>query len=317
MRGTPLKITVVGACHVDRKARAEAAFVEGASNPARLQICPGGVARNVAENLCRLGAKVELVTRLGHDAEGEGLLQALRGLPLGVTGVSRSQSAPTAFHLIALQPDGEMLVAVADMRIYDEITPDLLKALPEEIWAVDAVVADCNLPQETLAFLAALRHNRRKGDRRLAVIGVSPAKALRLRAHLAACDLLVVNRREAAVLAEMDARAAEPERLAAALRAAGAGEVVITLGGAGICLAADGELLRLPIEETPLVDVTGAGDALAAAFLEARLRGVELAAAGRRALAAARLTVATDDSVSTALTPETLEQMATSYWKDS
>lgn len=303
-RDRALQITVVGACHLDRKARAAAPFVEGASNPVELQGCPGGVARNLAENLCRLGGRVDLVTRLGADAEGDGLLAGLRALPLGLTGVSRSATAPTAFHLIALQPDGEMLVAVADMRVYDEITPALLRALPAALWESNAVVADCNLPQETLAFLAGLRQ---KG-RQLAVIGVSPAKAARLRPYLAACDILVVNRREAAVLTGLDPETA-PAALARALRTAGAGEVVLTLGAAGICLAGGTAVVELPILPCRLVDVTGAGDALAAAFLAARLEGRDLESAGRRALAAARLTVETTDSVSAELTPERLEQI--------
>ncbi len=296
---------MLGACHLDRKARAAAPFVEGASNPAELQSCPGGVARNLAENLCRLGLRVELVTRLGADAEGDALLEDLRALPLGLAGVSRSAAAPTAFHLIALQPDGEMLVAVADMRVYDEITPACLRALPAALWESDALVADCNLPQETLAFLAGLRQ---KG-RQLAVIGVSPAKAERLRPHLAACDFLVVNRREAAVLSGLDPETAAPPALARGLLAAGAGEVVITLGAAGICLAAGGAVVELPNLPCRLVDVTGAGDALAAAFLAARLQGRDLEGAGRRALAAARLTVETPESVCAELTPERLEQI--------
>ncbi|WP_193369533.1 PfkB family carbohydrate kinase [Pelagibius marinus] len=302
----PLRVTVVGACHLDRKARGVAPFVAGASNPAELQSCPGGVARNVAENLCRLGAEVELVTRLGADAEGDALLAGLRTSPLGLAGVSRSPAAPTAFHLIALQPDGEMLVAVADMRVYDEITPALIRNLPESVWESEALIADCNLPQETLAFLAGLRQ---KG-RRMAAIGVSPAKAGRLRPHLAACDFLLVNRREAAVLTGLDPERAAPAALAEALLAAGAGEVVLTLGAAGICLAGAGAVVELPTLPGRLVDVTGAGDALAAAFLAARLQGRDLESAGRRALAAARLTVETTDSVSAELTPERLEQIS-------
>ncbi|MEO3431302.1 PfkB family carbohydrate kinase [Pelagibius sp. CAU 1746] len=301
---SPPRVAVIGACHLDRKARAPAPYVEGASNPVELRGCPGGVARNLAENLLRLGLGVELVTRLGPDAEGDALLAGLRTLPLGLAGVSRSAAAPTAFHLIALQPDGEMLVAVADMRIYDEITPALLRALPAALWEAEALVADCNLPQETLAFLAGLRQ---KG-RRMAAIGVSPAKVERLRPLLAACDFLVVNRREAAVLAGLDPETA-PTALARALLAAGAGEVVITLGEAGICLAGGGAVLELAKLPGPLTDVTGAGDALAAAFLAARLEGRDLESAGRRALAAARLTVESNDSVSAELTPEKLEQI--------
>ncbi|MEQ8356141.1 MAG: PfkB family carbohydrate kinase [Kiloniellaceae bacterium] len=299
-----LEIAVVGACHTDRKARAAAPYVEAASNPVALQACPGGVARNVAENLARLGASVRLVTRLGGDPEGEALYAGLSGLPIDLTGISRSDTAPTAFHLIALQPDGEMLVAVADMRVYDEITPARLESLPRSFWSVDAIFADCNLPAETLAYLAALRRE----DRRFAVNGVSPAKAVRVKDHLTACDLLFVNRREAAALLDVAPDASAPAA-AAALAEAGVGEVVITLGAAGICLAGGGEVLELPTLEGQLLDVTGAGDALAAAYLEARLRGHDLCRAGRRALAAARLTVETFDSVSPKLTRETLEEL--------
>lgn len=300
-----LRATAVGACHLDRKARAESAFVAGASNPVALRCCPGGVARNVAENLARLGAEVALVSRLGRDGEGEALLAALGGLPLELGGVTRSDTAPTAFHLIALEPDGEMLVAVADMRIYDEMTPALLQSLPAELWDVDAVFADCNLPAETLGWLAGLRSD----SVCLAVNGVSPAKAMRLRPLLDCCDLLFVNRQEAAALLERPAEGLDAEVAAAALRAAGVGEVAMTLGAAGLCLASEEETVVLPSFENRVVDITGAGDALAAAYLAARLGGLGLAAAGRRALAAAQLTVACAESVSPEISPQTLDRL--------
>jgi len=110
---SPLRIVVAGACHLDRKALAGSDYVLGASNPVSVATCPGGVAHNVAQNLRLLGCDVELVTRLGQDAEGEVIAATLPVPRLGRSGVSRSATAPTAFHLIALQPDGEMLVAVA------------------------------------------------------------------------------------------------------------------------------------------------------------------------------------------------------------
>ena len=302
----PLKVAVVGACHLDRKAQSDAPYVPAASNPVQLRSCPGGVARNLAENLCRLGVEVELVTRLGRDAEGDMLLSGLGALPIGRTGISRSQAAPTAFHLIAVQPDGETMLALADMRIYDEITPELLNNLPESLWEADAIVADCNLAAETLDFLAGLRRDGRK----LAFVAVSPAKVVRLRPRLAACDLLCVNLREAAALLDWPPEPVDPVAAATALTAQGVGEAVITLGAMGICLADGAEALVLRGIEGSLRDVTGAGDALAAVFLAARLRGLGLAAAGRRALAAARLTVESEDSVSPRLTPQILEELA-------
>lgn len=300
-------IVAVGACHLDRKARAEVRYAPGASNPVTLSAWPGGVARNVAENLVRLGAGVALVSRLGRDDDGLSLLAGLGDLAIDTSGVALAESAPTAFHLIALQPDGEMLVAVADMRIYDEITPALLKSLPAALWQADAIFADCNLPGETLAFLAG----RCDGARRFAVNAVSPAKALRLRPLLSAGDFLFVNRGEAAALLDCAAEGLDPAAAAAKLRAGGAGEVILTLGGAGLCIAAEGEPMMLKSLEAKVVDITGAGDALAAAYLDARLRGLDPAASGRRALAAAALTVTCEESVCPGLTPEMLDARET------
>jgi sugar/nucleoside kinase (ribokinase family) len=84
----------------------------------------------------------------------------------------------------------------------------------------------------------------------------------------------------------------------------------MTLGDAGLCVAGAEETVMLENFDNRVVDITGAGDALAAAFLEARLRGCDPATAGRRALAAARLTVETLDSVSPALTPGALDRLA-------
>src|SRR3546814_13199022 len=98
-----------------------------------------------------------------------------------------------------------------------------------------------------------------------------------------ACDLLFVNRQEAAALLEGEAAGDAPEALVAALRRAGVAEVVMTLGAAGICVANEKETIVLPSLETRVVDITGAGDDLGAAYLAARLRGLDAALAGRRA----------------------------------
>lgn len=301
----PLKVTCFGACHLDRKAQAARPFVTAASNPVAVESCFGGVARNVAENLGRLGVQAVLVSRVGEDAEGLAVLESLGKLPIDHSQLSRSATSPTAFHLIALEPDGEMLVAVADMRIYDEIDPFVLQQLPDDLWSAEAIFADCNLPPESLAYIAA----KAGPGCPLAVNGVSPAKALRCKAVLSETAFLFVNLHEAMTLIGESGGAATPEDAAAALRALGVGEVVITLGAEGLLVAGAQTCQRLESLPGPLRDVTGAGDALAAAYLEARLRDLTPEAAAARALAAARLTVDCAESVCPDLSTEILERM--------
>src|SRR5215475_13906112 len=113
------KILCIGAAHIDRRARAIAPVVAGSSNPVRLSTGWGGVARNVAETLARLGAKVALLSRVGSDAEADRLIGALAALGIDTGRVVRAPDAATASYTALIDPDGELVVGIADMAIYD------------------------------------------------------------------------------------------------------------------------------------------------------------------------------------------------------
>ena len=60
MTSPPPYVVVVGGANMDLKARSAATLVTGTSNPGSTRMSPGGVGRNVAENLARLGTAVHL-----------------------------------------------------------------------------------------------------------------------------------------------------------------------------------------------------------------------------------------------------------------
>jgi len=75
------RVLVVGAAGVDIKVQPRTETVELAgSNPGTIRWSWGGVARNMAENLARLGAEVHLITAVGDDGWGHALLHSLREL---------------------------------------------------------------------------------------------------------------------------------------------------------------------------------------------------------------------------------------------
>src|SRR5215475_13803209 len=113
------KILCIGAAHIDRRARAFAAVVAGSSNPVRQSTGSGGVARNVAETQARLGAKVALLSRVGGDGEGDRLIAALAALGIDTSRIARAPDAATASYTALIEPDGELMVGIADMAIYD------------------------------------------------------------------------------------------------------------------------------------------------------------------------------------------------------
>ena len=71
-------IIVIGGANLDIKAKSLAVNHFGTSNPSRISTSPGGVARNIAHNLARLGASVGLITVIGDDHQGEAVLEATK-----------------------------------------------------------------------------------------------------------------------------------------------------------------------------------------------------------------------------------------------
>ena len=69
----PPHIALLGGINMDVSVHAHHALRAGDSNAGRVQCSPGGVARNVAENLLRLGADARLLGVLGDDVFGQAL----------------------------------------------------------------------------------------------------------------------------------------------------------------------------------------------------------------------------------------------------
>lgn len=304
-------VVVVGGANVDVLARSAARVVEGTSNPGTTTVGHGGVGRNVAENLARLGTAVDLVAVVGRDPLGESLLEATSAAGVGIAHVRRTDLA-TGTCTAVLDRDGELVVAVADMAATDELTPESLEPLGGLLAEADLVVADGNLLPDTVAWVA------RTGTRVL-LDPVSVPKAHRLGPVLDAVSAeggswfaMTPNRAELGALTGLPVTD-DAGLLAAvdALHGHGVEHVWVRLGGDGSLLSSASGRVDLPVLPGPVVDVTGAGDAMLAAYCHALLAGgtpVEAALFGH---AAAALTVASPHTVRPDLSVAVVEQALT------
>jgi pseudouridine kinase len=300
-------ILVVGGANLDRIAKGFSAVLLGTSNPVSVQESFGGVARNVAENLARLGLPVRLMTVVGDDLPGAALLKQARDLGIDTGACLTVVDCPTGTYTAILQPDGEMVLAMADMGVMDRFTEAALHQRRSHWASTRFRVLDCNLPSAVLSVL--IEDSRRQGAK-LVIVGVSEPKMSRLPASLEGVSALILN------VGELAARVGRslPDRTAVAdacrqLHAQGAQGVVITLGGEGVlCSRGVQDLKHLSAPKTEIVDVTGAGDAFSAGvvaslvqdpddLLRACLLGQRLAA----------LTLGSRSSVAASLTPEFLQ----------
>jgi pseudouridine kinase len=294
-----VKIACIGGAHIDRHGRLDGPLIAGTSNPGEVSSDFGGVARNVAENLRRLGRDVLMVSRVGDDETGRAVTARLNTLGIDTSFVTVS-ARPTASYTAILEPGGELVMGLADMAIYEEITPELLEpALPSlldcELWFVDA-----NLPADTLGWIA-----RVSSHLALAADAVSVVKARRLAGILETVSPLFLNMAQAASILGVG----EFPDAASAARALSARVLtgVVTAGAAGVAAWLKEEVRTIPARPATVRDVTGAGDAMIAGTLFGITGGVPgFFRAVQLGLAAAAITVESGSTTAPHLTADLL-----------
>ena len=296
------KVIVIGGANVDIKGRPDGPYLPRTSNPGRVTLSPGGVGRNIAENLARLGVEVSLITALGDDSNAALLRSACAaaGVDLALAHVT---AEPTGTYLAVLDETGELLSAISDMRAMETLTPDHLEGARDRLAKADMLVADCNLSMACLSWLSrfALRENVR-----LLIEPVSVPKAKKLLDVPKPIFAITPNAQQVAALA-----GAEGEEGVAKLHALGFSHIVMHRGAAG-ALASDGRgIVSVPAVPVPRIsDVTGAGDAAVAGLVCGLLDGRPLAEAARLGQCAAAIKLGSAQSVATGLSRDSLMRMA-------
>lgn len=279
------RVVVIGSANADLAVRVPRRPVGGETIAgSRPVVTPGGKGANQATAAALLGADVAFLGCVGRDAHGDFLRSALADAGVDVE-LLTAVDVPTSVALIVLTPDGENSIIVAD-GANGALTPELLRQ-HETAWAeASMVVMQLEVPLESVALVAG--ECLRRGTRFL--LNAAPAVVLDAEV-LRACDPLVVNESEAAILLGVTG-AEKPSALVAGLLGLGPASVVLTLGAHGaVAGTAAGEWVEQPAEPVrEVVDTTGAGDAFVGGLATVLGRGGSLAeglAAGARAAAVA------------------------------
>ena len=296
-------VTVVGGANMDISAKARSAMTAGDSTPGSIHYSAGGVGRNIAENLARLGVAVDLLSVVGDDAFGSQLARNTARAGVGVASLLTLPGERTATYLAMHQPDGEVAMAVNDMGILERLTPALCEQAPALGAASAWLLLDCNLPEPTLGYLLGL-------GRTVVVDGVSVAKCMRIAGSLARIHLLKLNHLEAAALSGLPLHT--PAQCEAAVQYfldQGVAKVIISRGAAGLAWGERGAAPRFRASRrVPVVSSTGAGDALLAGVVASVWRGGRMQDAIDYGVACAEITLSSTFANSPELTDAAVRQ---------
>lgn len=279
-------VAVIGAANIDLTGVMTGASVDGDSNPGKVAVSSGGVARNIAENIARLGTHCELITAMGDDAWSRQLTEHCESVGIGLAHRIVSAAHRTSSYLSVHDSRGELITAINDMAILDCINAEALAGRLDVLRDAACWVIDANLSAEALEYLFGVA-----GNIPIWIDPVSSIKAQRLIPHLSNIHCLTPNLQEAAVLTGMSVESyKDAPELAKKLHQLGVQQVMITLGAQG-AYASDGQdTFWLSAQQTQVVNVTGCGDAAIAALVHGSVNGLNWRDSGELAMAAAALT---------------------------
>lgn len=294
------RVVVVGGANLDTIGFSTAAIVTHDSNPGHIRSNPGGVGRNIAENIARLGVSVELVTALGTDADSRHLAELTRAAGVGLDCAVSVPGLPCPRYLAINDERHELVVAVNDMRALDALTSERLAEEPRSrlLASADLIVVDANLPQATIEAIPTLTRAP------LLLDPVSGAKVVRFAGVLAAAAAIKPNGIEAAALLGYPVESLEDAVVAARdLVARGVGAAFVTPAGCGIGWADAGDSGSFELPVTAVANSIGAGDSFVAGLAYATLAGMNTVEAARFAAACSAITLGSEDAVSDEMSP--------------
>ncbi len=276
------------------------------SNPGSLQQTPGGVCRNICENLSRLGFNPLLISTIGGDPQGRWLLDHCKSLNLSTEGILTLPDKRTAIYLAILDAKGDLHTAIADMDIFVELKAEQILSFKEQLIHAPMVIIDTNLPLETIKTLCQFCHQNKIP---IWVEPVSVEKSKKLFGLMDRITYLSPNRDELSALTKMEIHTdKEFSKAIKILLDQGIHHLLVTLGKDGIVLANSEGIHHIPAFPAKVVDVTGAGDAFVAGTIFALLEGVPIKKAVHYGLISAKMTIETAETVSHLLSQDRIKE---------
>ncbi len=279
------RIGVVGSSNVDVVTYVERMPVWGETISApRFEMNYGGKGANQAVAAAKLGAEVVMVSKVGDDMLGEGVLKNFAANGVDTRHVGRVAGQSTGTATILVNKAGENFILIVKGANGD-ITPADVEAAADDLKTCDLILLQLEIPFETV--YAALEFGKRNAVK--TVLNPAPAVTTLDPAKVRLASFVTPNETELAILTGMPVESEDDiGRAAKKLLEEGNETVIVTLGARGSLVATPQGLKRVSPVKVDAVDSTGAGDAFIGGFARYFAAGIGLEAAlGKATLYAA------------------------------
>lgn len=288
-------VVVVGTIFVDVKAFPHQRLDPRNRNVGKAIFTHGGVGRNIAETLARLGLGIRFVSSVDRGGVGPDVLERLRTVGVDLEGVAVAEENGMGMW-VAVFDRGDVYAQVSHQPDFGPMTSRWRRLGPAILQGARLAVLEFDLTPEltdlTLTMAAAAG---------VPVVAL-PGNMSVVRSHpelLTRCHAWICNQAEAEELVGRPLPGSTDVMHAAAeLCGRGIHTVVVTMGAAGaVWCSSGGDAQHVHADEVSVVDTTGAGDAFVAGLSSAIAAGLSLEQAVRWGTRIAGWTCASSESV--------------------
>ncbi len=283
-------ICVIGGSNIDIEGYPNGELLLGDSNPGVVKTALGGVGRNIAENLARLGIKTKFLSVVGNDAHGKRVLDHAKAIGLDMEDALIAD-APTSTYLSVLDATRDMHVGIAHMDILQRLDIAYIQSNAAIINNARFCVVDTNLP-------VILEYLVTQYEVPFVLDTVSASKAVKAKHLLGHFHTIKPNKLEAEVLSGIAIQTEKDlQKVGRYFMDQGVQQSFITMGAKGVYYKtrdAEGIITSEPVE---MVSATGAGDAFAAGLVYSLCKQKETEDTVQFAMGASLMAIHSEDTI--------------------
>lgn len=300
------KVAVIGGINMDIAGFPDYQLVQGDSNPGKTSFSPGGVGRNIAENIALLGNSVEMYSVVGDDIYGESLIEQTSKSGVDMSHVKIIPHISTGTYMAILDGDMDMFVAISSMDIFSCLNEEYLLDNKDTILRNEIIVFDTNLSKIDLELATELFK-----DKKLFLDTVSSEKAKNAKKIIGRFHTIKPNKLEAQILTDIKINT-EEDLISSAeiLHSKGVVNVCISLGSDGVFFSNQDGKGFVKIPDIRIKNATGAGDSFQAGLVHGELLGLSLLESVKIASATAAMTLDSESTINRNITEEKIMNLS-------
>ena len=263
------------------------------SNPGKVRTSFGGVCRNIAECMARVGVNTKFISVLGDDEAGLRMIDhsKVMNYDMSESLIVKGERTPT--YMAILDEQGEMVSAVVDMKIIDAFTTDFIDSKADIIKNSEYMILDSDRPDIVEYIIKTF-----SGDTKFILDPVSAAKAKLVKHLIKYFHTIKPNRYEAEIMCGFKIHNDEDLRKAGKyFKDLGIENVFITLDEDGIYYNNGEREGKLKANDAKVVNVTGAGDSFVAGIASGYMNNIDIVDTVKYAISMSTITISTEETI--------------------